>query len=290
MTLDPGEVTAISIADLVRIALAEDVGSGDVTTAATIPEGSRGRATVVARQGGVVAGLDVAREAYQAADSAIDVSSPFQDGDSVHKEDTVVTAEGDLAALLVAERTVLNFLQRLSGVATLTRAFVGALEGTEVTIVDTRKTTPGWRAIEKAAVRAGGGQNHRMGLYDAYLVKENHLPTAGGLAAALEAVNRENRQGLPVEVEARSMDDVDEILSVGRRPDRILCDNFSLHDLHTAVERIRAVDERIGIEASGNVDLNNVHAVATTGVDWISIGALTHSAPALDLSCLIEPI
>jgi nicotinate-nucleotide pyrophosphorylase (carboxylating) len=199
-------------------------------------------------------------------------------------------AEGPIAGLLVAERTALNFLQRLGGVASLTARFVAAVAGTSATIVDTRKTTPGYRALEKAAVAAGGGWNHRRGLDDAFLIKENHVAAAGGIPAALAAVAAGNAEGLPVEIEVRSLDELEQALGSPHRPDRLLLDNFPVSALARAVTRARAVAPSILLEASGGVTLETVRTVAETGVDWISVGALTHSAPALDLSCLIERV
>lgn len=272
----------------VRIALVEDVGQGDVTTAATVPSDIVGEARIVTRSPGVIAGLGAVSETYHQVDPDVAVVLKIADGERVESEAIVLTAVGSFASLLVAERTALNFLQRLSGIATLTAAFVDAIDGTGAKIVDTRKTTPGWRMLEKAAVAAGGGHNHRMGLYDAYLVKENHLAAAGGISAALERVVAANAGRQPVELEITSLAEVDEALASASRPDRIMCDNFGIDDLKVAVERIRAADAAILIEASGNVRLDTVRSIATTGVDWISVGALTHSAPALDLSCLIE--
>jgi len=274
--------------DLVRAALAEDEGPGDVTTAATVPVGHRGRARIVARAPGVVAGLAPAVETYRQA-GGVDLALSAVDGDRVDVDRVVATAVGPSAALLLAERTALNFLQRLSGVATLTSRFVEAVRGTGVVIVDTRKTTPGWRPLEKAAVVAGGGSNHRMGLWDAVLVKENHVAAAGGIAAALDAVRRHAPSGVPVEIEVRSLDELAEVLRHRSPPDRVLCDNFALPDLAEGVRRVRASGLDLLVEASGSVSLDTVRGIAATGVDWISVGALTHSAPALDLSCLIEP-
>ncbi len=274
--------------ELVRQALEEDVGPGDVTTRATVPSGLAGRARIVARAAGVVAGLAAARETVRQVDPAVEFEARVADGDDVEPDDLVATAEGPFAALLTAERTALNFMQRLSGVATLAARFARSIEGTRARIVDTRKTTPGWRVLEKAAVRAGGGANHRLGLWDAYLIKENHIAAAGGVGPALAAVAGDNRSGLPVEVEVRDLAELEEALSAANPPDRILCDNFDVENLARAVERIRAARPRTLIEASGNVTLDSVRWIARTGVDWISVGALTHSAPALDLSCLIE--
>ncbi|HET9581710.1 MAG TPA: carboxylating nicotinate-nucleotide diphosphorylase [Gemmatimonadota bacterium] len=273
---------------LVAEALDEDRGRGDVTTAATVPAAARGRARIVAKAPGVLAGLAVAREVYRQVDPQAAFEAPGKDGDPVRPGDPVAAAAGAFASLLLAERTALNFLQRLSGIATLTARYVDAVRGTGARIVDTRKTTPGWRAMEKAAVRAGGGGNHRKGLYDAYLVKENHIIAAGGIREALAAVSGANRDRLPVEIEVRTIAELELALTGPHPPDRLLLDNFELAGLADAVRRARALHPRVLLEASGNVDLTTVRAIAETGVDWISVGALTHSAPALDLSCLID--
>lgn len=285
----PGGARGPLLEELVAAALAEDVGEGDVTTAATVP-GMSGRARILARQSGVIAGLGAAAEVYRQVDPEIVFETAVADGDAVGEGAAVADARGSYASLLVAERTALNFLQRLSGTATLTAAFVAAVEGTGAAIVDTRKTTPGWRRLEKAAVAAAGGRNHRMGLDDAYLIKENHVAAAGGVAAALGAVEAHRAgEARPVEIEVRSLAELDEALAADAPLDRVLCDNFDLEDLRTAVLRARARRPGLVVEASGNVRLDTVREIAGTGVDWISVGALTHSAPALDLSCLIEP-
>lgn len=281
-------MTGPGLESLVRAALAEDVGGGDVTTAATVPSGRVGRARIVARAAGVIAGLDAARETYRQVDPEVRFEPVVADGDRVEPGDLVATAGGAFASLLIAERTALNFLQRLSGVATLTARFVAAVEGTGATVVDTRKTTPGFRALEKAAVRAGGGTNHRTGLHDAFLIKENHVEAAGGVGPALEAAGRRNPGGLLVEIEVRTLAELDEALASPARLDRVLLDNFGLDDLGEAVRRVREVRPDVRTEASGNVSLETVRGVAATGADWISVGALTHSATALDLSCVIE--
>lgn len=276
------------VEQLVRAALEEDLGTGDVTTAATVPVGARGKARVIAKAAGVVAGLEPAREVYRQTDPDVAFVARLADGDDVAAGGVVATAAGSFGRLLEAERTALNFLQRLSGIATLTRCYVEAVRGTAAHIVDTRKTTPGWRALEKAAVAAGGGANHRMGLFDAFLVKENHLAAAGGIVRALTTVAVANRAGLPVEIEIRSLEELDRALEHPDPPDRVLLDNFAPAELSEAVRRTRDARPGILIEASGNVTLDTVRVIAETGVDWISIGALTHSAAALDLSCLIE--
>lgn len=286
----PAFGSPLDLADLVRAALAEDVGPGDVTTAATVPTDRAGSARVIARSAGVVSGNAAFVETYRQVDPGVRLDLARPDGAAVATGDLVATARGSFASLLVAERTALNFLQRLSGVATLTARFVAAVQGTGARIVDTRKTTPGWRALEKAAVEDGGGLNHRMGLHDAYLIKENHVAGAGGIEAALAAVHDARRdEKRPVEIEVRSIADIEAVLASDHRPDRILCDNFAVEDLARAVRRIKSIEGAPLVEASGNVTLATVRAVAETGVDWISVGALTHSAPALDLSCLIEP-
>jgi nicotinate-nucleotide pyrophosphorylase (carboxylating) len=284
----PGFGRPLALAELVRAALAEDVGAGDVTTAATVEPDGTGVARVVSRAAGVVSGTAALVETYRQVDAGVRVELLRRDGARVGDGDPVVVARGSFASLLLAERTALNFLQRLSGVASLAARFCDAVRGTGAHIVDTRKTTPGWRALEKAAVRDGGGLNHRMGLYDAYLIKENHVAGAGGIEAALAAVSRKGGGGLPVEIEVRSLAELEIVLASEHRPDRILCDNFSVEDLGRAVGRIRSMGGATLVEASGNVSLATVRGIADTGVDWISVGALTHSAPALDLSCLID--
>jgi nicotinate-nucleotide pyrophosphorylase (carboxylating) len=274
--------------ELVAGALAEDVGSGDVTSEATAPAEARGRARIVQKQAGVVFGLGVVAEVMQqcGVEDVDDLVVEGQWRDSVPAE--VLFASGPAAALLAAERTALNFLGHLSGVATLTAQFVEAIAGTGAAILDTRKTTPGLRELEKAAVLAGGGRNHRMGLYDAILIKENHIALAGSLAKAVHAA-RTKHPDLAVEVETRNLDEVAYALGTGA--DILLLDNMDLETLRGAV-RLR--DENSGsgkgpsLEASGGVNLETVRGIAETGVDLISVGALTHSAPTLDFSMLIE--
>ncbi|HEX7119719.1 MAG TPA: carboxylating nicotinate-nucleotide diphosphorylase [Longimicrobiales bacterium] len=276
---------------LIEAALAEDVGAGDVTTLWTVPEGSRVVGRVVAKAGGVIAGAAIAEAVFHRLDRSLAVHIERDDGSVVAPGDVVLTVSGDARAVLTGERTALNFLQRLSGVASLTRRFVDAVRGTGARILDTRKTTPGWRALEKAAVRAGGGHNHRAGLYDMVLIKENHIAAAGGITPAIERVRERNDQALPVEVEVTTRRELDEALEAG--VDRVLLDNMGLTEMRDAVERVRAWARASGrpapqLEASGNVTLERVRAIAETGVDFISVGALTHSAPALDLSLRLE--
>jgi nicotinate-nucleotide pyrophosphorylase (carboxylating) len=273
--------------ELVTQALAEDVGAGDVTAEATIPEGARARARVVQKQPGVVFGLAVVAETLRQR-GVEDVDNLVVEGqwrDEVPVE--VLFASGPAVALLAAERTALNFLGHLSGVATLTARFVEAVEGTGAAILDTRKTTPGLRELEKAAVAAGGGRNHRMGLYDAILIKENHIALAGSLAKAVHAARAAHPE-LAVEVECGNLDEVAYALGTGA--DVLLLDNMDAGMLRKAVElRDSHSGDGPSLEASGGVSLETVRTIAETGVDSISVGALTHSAPTLDFSMLIEP-
>jgi len=280
-----GELDA---AALVAAALAEDVGDGDRTSLWAVPAGARGAARIVAREAGVVAGAGPAGEVFRAVDPELEARWERADGDRVGAGDVVATVEGPLGGLLTAERTALNFLGRLSGIATLTARFVAAVEGTGCRITDTRKTTPGWRRLEKAAVAAGGGANHRFGLYDMVLVKENHIRAAGGVTAVLERVLPPARaEGLPVEIEVTTLEELEQALAAS--PDRILLDNMGPDRLRACVARTASADPpRPLLEASGGVALASVREIAGTGVDVVSVGALTHSAPALDLSLLVE--
>lgn len=267
--------------DLIRLALAEDLGErGDVTSLATLSAGTGARARILAKTEGVLAGLPLAARVFNELDARVRVRPLREDGERVSAGEMLCEIEGRAVALLGAERTALNFLQHLSGIATLTRRFVDAVAGTGATILDTRKTTPGWRRLEKYAVRMGGGSNHRLGLHDALLIKENHIAAAGGITAALLRVRACSAAvGLPLIIEVERLPQLEEAL--GLAPQRILLDNMSLGDLREAVVRS---DGRVPLEASGNMTLERVPAVAATGVDFISVGALTHSAPALDCS------
>jgi nicotinate-nucleotide pyrophosphorylase (carboxylating) len=272
--------------DLVARALAEDVGDGDLTGEAVVPAEARALATINQKQPGVVFGLEVAAEAFRQTGAAELQVLVADGGLSDEVPLAVARVDGPARALLAAERTALNFLCHLSGIATLTARYVAAVAGTEAQILDTRKTTPGLRALEKAAVAAGGGTNHRMGLHDAILIKENHVAIAGGTAEAARRAKEAN-PGLPVEIECRDLAEVAAALEA--KAGRLLLDNMEQAELREAV----AVRDESGsdatLEASGGITLDNVAAVAATGVDFISIGALTHSAPALDLSMLLDP-
>jgi nicotinate-nucleotide pyrophosphorylase (carboxylating) len=269
---------------LIDLALAEDRGTGDVTSRWIVPARTRVHAEIIAKADGVIAGVTPARAVFLRLDPRVASEVRADDGTSVAPGDVILTLRGPGRAILTGERVALNFLQRLSGVATTTRRFADAVAGTNARILDTRKTTPGWRTLEKAAVRAGGGENHRHGLYDAVLVKDNHIAIAGGIEEAIRRIRDHNVQGLPVIVEVRTLEELDAVLE--HTVDRILLDNMDTASLREAVRRTRC---RTGpaLEASGNMSLDRVREVAGTGVDFISVGALTHSAPAMDLSLRI---
>ncbi len=269
---------------LIRLALAEDFGStGDRTSLATIPESAQAKAAFVARVAGVVAGLPVAERVCRAVSAELIFTPSVPDGALTQRGTVLATVTGPLRAILGAERTALNFLQRLSGVATMTRKFVDAAAMFPAKILDTRKTTPGWRLLEKFAVRAGGGTNHRTGLFDGILIKDNHLAGLGGdIARAVEAArNYPGNAGLAVEVEVDTLEQLESALAV--KADIVLLDNMSLDQLRAAVDRRNAIAPDTLLEASGGVNLATVRDIAATGVDRISVGALTHSAPALDI-------
>jgi nicotinate-nucleotide pyrophosphorylase (carboxylating) len=269
--------------DVVARALAEDLGAGDVTTEATVPEGARARAAITQKAPGVIFGLDVAEEVFRTLDPEAGFERAVAEG--VWRDSgPVLTVEGRARALLSAERTALNLLARLSGVATLAARAVEAVEGTGARILDTRKTTPGLRTLEKAAVAAGGATNHRAGLYDAILIKENHAALAGGVGEAVRRA-RARAPELPLEVECRSMAEIDEALEAGAQ--RLLLDNMTPAELRSAVAHVAG---RAELEASGGVTLQTLRAVAESGVDFVSMGAITHSAPALDLSLILQPL
>jgi nicotinate-nucleotide pyrophosphorylase (carboxylating) len=269
--------------DLVRQALAEDCGRGDATSTAVVPAGQRARGVLLAKSALVVAGLDVAADVFRECDPQAVVEVLWGDGSHVQANEPIAFVTGDARALLEAERTALNFLQRLCGVATLTSKYVGAAGG-RITILDTRKTTPGLRALEKYAVRCGGGTNHRSRLDDAILIKDNHKRIAGGIRPAAERALR-GAQGLTVEIEVENLKELDDALQAG--VPRILLDNFTTYDIREAVRRTAG---RAALEISGGVTLDRIPELATTGADFVSVGALTHSAPASDLSFELEPV
>lgn len=279
MTLDE------TIQTLVRLALDEDLGErGDITSKATIAVDARIHGKIFAKATGVIAGLAAAKAVYQCVDPNVVFEPQIEDGSLVVPGTLVCTVSGRGRSILTGERVALNFLQRLSGIATLTAQYVQAVAGTKAVILDTRKTTPGWRLLEKYAVRMGGGQNHRIGLYDMVMIKDNHIEAAGGISAAVGLVRAyPEAKGLPIILEVENLNQLREALKLG--VDRILLDNM---DEVTMREAVAITGGRVLLEASGNMTLERVAAVAATGVDFISVGALTHSAPALDLSMRLE--
>ena len=276
--LDPG-----AYRELVRRALAEDFGWGDVTTEGTIDPRQKAKAVILAKASCVIAGLDIASEAFRQLDPGVTITVHRPDGSMCEPGTIVAEYAGHASGLLTAERTALNFLQRLSGIATLTRRFVEAAAG-RITVLDTRKTTPLLRALEKYAVRAGGGVNHRSGLDDGILIKDNHVRLAGGIGNAVSLMRKKTRE-MATEVEAQSLQQVDDALQAGA--DIILLDNLSTADIAAAVRKCHG---RAKTEISGGVTLARMPELAATGADYVSIGALTHSAPAIDLSVEIEPL
>ena len=262
----------------IKHALEEDIGSGDVTTTSIVPTDASMTGQIIAKQTGIIAGLDVACEVLRLLDERVQFETHVGEGARVQNRQILATVSGPARALLTGERTALNFLGRMSGIATLTHQFVDAVGGTRAVILDTRKTAPGLRAVDKQAVRHGGGQNHRVGLYDMILIKDNHIDFAGSLREAVRRA-RAAQSGLEIEVEARNMDDVQEALELNVR--RILLDNMSPEMMRRATELNAG---RALLEASGNVALDNVRQIAETGVDYISIGALTHSVKSFDVS------
>lgn len=266
---------------IIRTALAEDIGAGDLTTEATIAPEATAKAYLIAKEDFTLAGIEVAQQVFRTVDTQIGFFAHKKDGDTVERGERLAEMQGPAASLLMGERVALNLLQRMSGVATLTAQFVAAVVGTAAQIVDTRKTTPGLRILEKYAVRMGGGRNHRYALYDGVLIKENHISAAGGIAAAVEAARRRLSHIHKIEVETQNLDEVREALAVGA--DVVLLDNMDLATLRRAVA---LVGGHALTEASGGVTLQSVRAIAETGVDLISVGALTHSYRAVDISML----
>ncbi|HUI88233.1 MAG TPA: carboxylating nicotinate-nucleotide diphosphorylase [Anaerolineales bacterium] len=262
----------------IQRALGEDVGAGDITTDSIVPAGSSMRGNIIAKQSGIVAGLDVAKAVYEIADPRIEFTAVISEGARVPDRQTLATVSGPARSLLTAERTALNFLGRISGIATLTRQFVDAIAGTKAVILDTRKTAPGLRILDKLAVVRGGGKNHRVGLYDMMLIKDNHIDFAGSLEEAVRRARAVDSR-VEIEVEARTLDDVRRALELSIK--RILLDNMTVGMMSEAV---RLAKGRATLEASGNVSLENVLRIAETGVDFISVGALTHSAKTFDVS------
>ncbi len=277
-----GDILALA-KPIIRRALEEDIGDGDVTTLCTLPPGARLTGQFIAKEPGVIAGLAAAGLAFSLVDERAAFTPTVADGEWVEARAVIASVSGLGRALLSAERTALNLLQRMSGIASLTRRFVDAIESTQAVILDTRKTAPGLRLLDKWAVRLGGGQNHRFGLYDMALIKDNHIAAVGSLTEAVARVRAGDKQGRAIEVEVKNLAELEEAL--GLQVDRIMLDNMSLAEMQEAV---RLTAGRTPLEASGNVTLENVAAVAATGVNHISIGALTHSARALDISLILN--
>ena len=266
------------ILDAIILALREDIGSGDITTDAIVPADMKISANIMAKESGIICGLLIAKLVFLSVDKTIEFTDKAKDGKSVKKGNVVAVVKGPARGILTAERTALNFLQRLSGIATLTNKFVKAA-GNKVKILDTRKTTPGLRVLEKYAVKAGGGSNHRLGLFDAILIKDNHISVTGGLRKAVDLAKKKYPK---VEVEAKTIGQVREAIDSGAA--RIMLDNMSITDIRRSVNLIRSSKRKIEIEVSGGITLKNIREIAGTSVDYVSIGALTHSAPALDIS------
>ncbi len=273
----------LSIDEIIANALTEDVGDGDHTSLSCIPRDAKGKAKLVAKEDGVLAGVEVAGKVFKMVDHTTKFNALLKDGTIIKPGDVVFEVEGKSLSLLTAERLALNFLQRMSGIATKTAHYVSLIEGTGAKLLDTRKTTPNLRLLEKMAVRIGGGYNHRMGLYDMIMIKDNHVDFTGGINKAVERTVKylkEKGLGLKIEVEVRSFDEIDEVINTNA-VHRIMLDNFSTDELKKAVEYI---DKRLETEASGGITEKNIREYALTGVDFISVGALTHHIKSLDLS------
>jgi nicotinate-nucleotide pyrophosphorylase (carboxylating) len=272
------------IGNLIRLALSEDIGRGDITSQTLIPDSLTGKAVIVAKQEGIIAGLEEAKQVFQTVDSGIVFKCLKKDGEQVKAKEKIALIQGRVRNILSAERTALNFIQKLSGIASLTAKYVEKVKGTKAKILDTRKTTPGMRILEKYAVKMGGGENHRMGLYDMVLIKENHIKAAGGISKAVNKAKTKCGER-KIEIEVRDFKEVLEAALTAT--DWIMLDNMNVREMEKAVSLIRSANKRIKIEASGGITLKNVRDIALTDVDFISVGALTHSAPALDLSLIL---
>lgn len=271
------------IDQIITLAFEEDVATGDITTNALIPENSRAVATLTMKANGIVSGLEIAGKVFSRLDKDIICTPYVKEGEKVSQGDVILKVEGNFRALLTAERTVLNILQRMSGIATATALYVKETEGTQTHLLDTRKTAPGMRILDKMAVKAGGGTNHRMGLYDLALIKDNHIKVAGSITRAVQQVREHITPGVRIEVETTCIEEVKEALTSGA--DIIMLDNMSTSLM---AEAVRLVDKKAETEASGNMTLGRIREVAATGVDYISVGALTHSVTALDISMNIQ--
>lgn len=276
---------------LIEEALREDIGSGDITTEAIVPPSLMAEGSLIAKEEGVISGLFLAEEVFKRVDKSLEFSALVREGEKVKGGKKIAQVKGQARAILKGERTALNFLGRLCGISTLTAKFVEAIAGTQARILDTRKTTPGWRKLEKYAARKGGGLNHRFGLYDMVLVKDNHIDLLGGISQAIRgSLDNPLWKGREVEVEIRNLRELKEVLSLG--VERVMLDNFSLSQIREAMEIVFKLKgrDRPRVEVSGGINLKNVREIAQTGVDYISIGALTHSARALDISLILRKV
>lgn len=280
------ELNKILYKDIVKNALLEDIGNGDITTLYSVSPKKRGEAYIIAKDSGIIAGLPVAIEVFYQVDDTLEINELKKDGDEINFGDKILTIKGKLSSILIGERVALNFLQRLSGIATLTNKFVEKIKDINCRIVDTRKTTPGLRILEKYAVRIGGGHNHRFGLSDGILIKDNHIAAAGSVKDALLNIKKHIPHNLLIEIEISDIKDISTAIEYGAHA--ILLDNFKYEDLKRVVNYTRSLKKDIILEASGGITLENVRAYALTGVDLISSGQLTHSVKAIDLSLRIE--
>jgi len=273
----------MNIQQFIDLALQEDVGAGDVSSLACIAPDAISSAKLIVKEPGILAGIEVAKQIFETVDKELTIQQFYNDGASVIQGDIAFIVDGPAQKILTAERLVLNVMQRMSGIATLTNHFVKELSGTETKLLDTRKTTPNFRVFEKLAVALGGGYNHRFGLFDMMMLKDNHIDFAGGIEAAINLANKyqkENNLNLQIEIETRNLDEVAEVLKIGK-VNRIMLDNF---DIYTLGQAVAMIDKQFETEASGNIKLNNIRQYAQTGVDYISVGAITHSYKSLDLS------
>jgi nicotinate-nucleotide pyrophosphorylase (carboxylating) len=269
--------------DIIDIALKEDIGEGDITTDLLVSSEQKVKAFIKVKENGIIAGLKIAEQVFKKLDSNIKWKENFEDGDKINTNDILVNIEGSHRAILTGERTALNFLQRMSGIATETSKYVDAIKGTKAKILDSRKTVPGLRKLDKYSVKTGGGMNHRMGLYDMILIKDNHIKVAGGIKNAVNQIRTKLKQEIKIEIETRNLEEVKE--AVDLRADWIMLDNMNTHIMKKAVDLING---RSMVEASGNVSIKIVREIAETGVDYISVGALTHSVKALDIALYIK--
>lgn len=273
----------MTIKEIIKQSLAEDIGKGDHTSLATIPLIMPGNACLLVKENGIIAGIRIAKQVFKQVDDKLMFKQLIEDGSKIKFSDVAFLVEGSASSILTAERTALNFLQRMSGIATFTRKVMDKLSGLNTKILDTRKTTPLLRALEKEAVKLGGGTNHRMGLYDMIMIKDNHIDFAGGINEAVNLVHNylnRNKLDLKIEIEVRNFDELDQVLKAGKI-DRIMLDNFRPENLAKAIQLI---DKKYETEASGGISLNNIREYAETGVDYISVGALTHQIKSLDMS------